>query len=49
MKRDRESEAEKMEPLKRELAAGLRQAERGASSEFGVMDIARSVIEEGAA
>jgi len=47
MKRDRQSEAEKLELLKRELATGLRQVERGEFSERGVMEIARGVIEEG--
>lgn len=44
MKRDRESEAERLALLKLELAAGLRQVERGEFSERGV---AQRVIEKG--
>ncbi|MGY3610956.1 MULTISPECIES: Fic family protein [unclassified Bradyrhizobium] len=47
MKRDRESQAEKLELLKRELEPGLRQVERGEFSEHGVMEIAQSMLEEG--
>lgn len=46
MKRDRETEAEKLALLRRELAAGIREADRGEFSGRTVMEIAQSVIDE---
>jgi antitoxin ParD1/3/4 len=46
LKRDRESEVEKLEILRREIALGVEQAERGEFSDLSVSDIAARIRAE---